>query len=177
MTDAAQDRTGTGQRAAVLALTVPAVACGLALLLAVVGATLVTHAPDGARAQSPATFGQAVRADDLYAVFDAIRAGRNPNVPVPYRDDDHTASREIAVAPLLIAIANGRENMVMLLLSYGVTLNDPANAGAVCLASTMKEPAIVRILVRQGGAVEPARCADAPAGGLPLVVYAAASHP
>jgi hypothetical protein len=110
-------------------------------------------------------------------VFDAIRLGSNPNAPVAYRDQKQTGDREIPVAPLLIAIANNRENMVMLLLNHGVALDLPVNAGAVCLAEAMNEQSIVRILVRQGGARVPDRCPDVPAGTSPLLTFAGGDRP
>lgn len=173
--EATQGRAVGRQGAAVLALMVPAIAGALVLLIAAAGAGRPERSPS--RALSPVAFGLAVRADDLDAVFDAIRSGSDPNAPVPYRDPDQTAGREILVAPVMIAIANNRENTAMVLLSHGLRLDQPANAGAICLAEAMKEKGIVDILVRQGPARVPENCPGVPPGTPPLLAFATAPRP
>lgn len=157
----------------------------LLALPAVAGAVFVAWLEMGLLARSPTDaggtgglfFAAAVRADALDEAFAHLRAGADPNRPVPYRDPDLTADREVLLTPLLIAVANNRENMAMMLLSFGARMDAPGNLYAVCLARQLGYDGLAATLMRDGGPVAAAGACPpaAPSTSPRLLAFAAAA--
>ena len=122
---------------------------------------------------SEASFAEALRQGDMELAFATIRAGRNPNSPVAFRDQVLTGGRDIMIAPLLIAVAYNRDDSVAMLMGYGARLDAPGNRFAVCLARQLGYEAIASLVTRDGGP-EAARatCPDRKAAReAPLLAY------
>jgi hypothetical protein len=100
---------------------------------------------------SEASFVEALWAGDLEGAFAYIRAGHDPNMPVAFRQQELTGGRDIMVAPLLIAVANNRDDSVAMLMSVGARLDAPGNRFAVCLANRLGHEDIARLIIRDGG--------------------------
>jgi hypothetical protein len=96
------------------------------------------------------SFAAAVAEGAVEEAYAFLRRGQDPNAPVLYRHPDITGEREVRVTPLMLAIATGRDNSVSMLLSAGVRLDAPGNAGALCLATQLQHEDIVEILMRYG---------------------------
>jgi hypothetical protein len=106
------------------------------------------------RADPSISFATAIEGDDILEVFAHIRAGADPNAPIPYRDEELTGGEELMLTPLVIAVGNGRADTVRTLLSSGARTDAAGNRLALCLARRAGHDAAAQILLEQGGASE-----------------------
>lgn len=83
------------------------------------------------------------RVEDAYAF---IRAGRDPNEPLTISDPDYTGGDSISVSPLMLAVAAGNGNVVMMLLSFGAQPDLPQNRLAGCLARELGQKEMADII-------------------------------
>ncbi len=102
--------------------------------------------------------------------YQFIRAGADPNAPIPFRHQTLTGDREVMVSPLMVAAACHEENSTIMLLGFGARMDAPTNRYALCLARQMKYEDIARLLVKDGRANPDAPCPPA-APGPPLLAY------
>ena len=74
--------------------------------------------------------------------FASIRAGRDPNEPIEYRD----GGRTFRATPLVLAVAQRDSNTVMMLLSFGADPEVTLNHFARCLADSLGDAEIAHIM-------------------------------
>lgn len=147
-------------------LLVPAVAAVVLIAtLGVVGrlfprASLFVVAPE-------MPFEQAVRTDKDETVFEALRAGTDPNRPIETDDPRLTGGRPLRVRPVTLAVAAGSEHVLQVLLGHGVVLDAAGSARLQCLALRTGRPDLLPVLALVGGEV--ARDGCAPATGRPVL--------
>jgi hypothetical protein len=84
----------------------------------------------------------ALRRRSMEDAFASIRAGQDPNEPIEYRDGGHT----IQATPLVLAVAQRDPNTVLMLLSFGADPDLILNHFAGCLANSLGDPEIARIM-------------------------------
>lgn len=96
------------------------------------------------------SFADTLRNGSVEEAYAHVKAGQDPNAPLPFRDPDLTAGREVMVTPLLVAVAAGQANTVMMLLSFGADLDAPGNARAACLADRLGHDDIAAGIRRNG---------------------------
>ena len=138
----------------------------LLLLPALAGAVAIADADFSSRARQAAaaepapgdSLAWALREDAIETAYVFLRAGQDPNAPIPYQDEQLTGGHEIRVTPLMIAIANHRQNSVLMLLSHGARLDARGNAGALCLANALGDAQIVNVLTAGKGADAASAC-------------------
>jgi hypothetical protein len=157
------------QRLAAMLIALPAIVAALGVGI-LEGRAIVRDEPSQAL-----SFTDAVRADALAEALQYVRSGQDPNKAVSYRDDQVTGDRTVLVTPLLIAVAHNRENMVMLLMSFGARLDAPGNAYAVCLANRLGNERLGQMILRDAGLdASPADCPEPdPAASAPLLAFSA----
>jgi hypothetical protein len=80
------------------------------------------------------TLTREILANDVERAFSHIRAGQDPNAPVPFRDRELTGDRELMVTPLMIAVAHRRSDSVAMLVSSGARVDAPGNRYLRCVA-------------------------------------------
>jgi hypothetical protein len=84
----------------------------------------------------------ALRRRSMEDAFASIRAGRDPNEPIEYHDGGQT----VRATPLVLAVAQRDSNTVMMLLSFGADPELTVNHFARCLADSMGDPEVARIM-------------------------------
>jgi hypothetical protein len=133
----------------------------------------ITPGSPRANADEVSSLARAVQHDQIEAAFRFIQAGADPNAPVAYRHERLTGGRDIAVPPLLIAVAHARDDSVKMLVSSGVRLDAPGNRLALCLARQMDHARVAATLLRYGGpAIEGTACPNGtPPDGALLRAY------
>ena len=101
-----------------------------------------------------------------------IRAGRDPNIPIAFRDHDLTGDRQVMVPPLVLAVATQDRDTVMMLLSFGVRMDLPGNRAASCLATRLGYTEIAAIIDSVTGGIPQETCGEwSPASGPPLLAF------
>jgi hypothetical protein len=107
--------------------------------------------------------------EDAYAF---INTGTDPNAPIPFRDPQLTADREVNVSPLMLATATNNDNAVMMLLSFGARMDLPQNALAICLARQLGHQDIAEMIIRDVKPAPTVTCPQAPSDALaPLLTF------
>jgi hypothetical protein len=84
--------------------------------------------------------------EDVYAF---IRDGQDPNEPVAVDDPEYTGGQALTASPLMLAIAAGEANTVVMLFNFGARLDAPANRYALCLAREIGNSEIMETLAGQ----------------------------
>lgn len=84
----------------------------------------------------------ALRRRSMEDAFASIRAGRDPNEPIEYRDGERT----IRATPLVLAVAQRDSNTVRMLLSFGADPEVTLNHFARCLADSLGHAEIAHIM-------------------------------
>jgi len=97
-----------------------------------------------------------------------IAAGQDPNRPILVNDPSLTGGRDVMVSPLMLAVATRNRNVVQMLMSFGARLDVPQNSGAICLARSLHNDAIVSILDSGDGAGAECSPQSRPADAPPL---------
>lgn len=113
------------------------------------------------------TFADTIVRHGVEQAYAHIRAGRNPNEPVPFRDPRLTGGQELRLTPLAIALAARNENTALMLLSYGTDLTLPEQAGIACLADWVDLPGVAKVIRATQG--RDATCPPKPDRDTPLV--------
>ena len=91
---------------------------------------------------SPDALADALRRRSMADAFVSIRAGRDPNEPIEYGDGGPT----IRATPLVLAVAQRDWNTVMMLLSFGADPNLAQNHFARCLADSLGDAEMARLM-------------------------------
>ena len=161
-------------RAHLLALLIalPAIAAACTITFIEIALWQSTAAHQG---QPPVgEFADAIRRGDLDSVFLFIRAGHDPNTPVAFSDEVLTGARVVAVSPLLVAIAADRDDAMLMLMSFGASLDTPGNKFAGCLADRLGHDGLAELLAEYGGPAGAEKpCPDTAGSGPPLIPFAA----
>ena len=129
------------RRFVALLMALPTLAVGLGLAAIELGGPLL-FPPRQVVSASADTLADALRRRSLEDAFASIRAGRDPNEPIEYRD----GGRTIIATPLVLAVAQRDPNTVLMLLSFGA---DPAltrNRLARCLADRLGHTEVAEIM-------------------------------
>lgn len=104
------------------------------------------------REDSPRSLAQAItaccRVEDAYAF---ISAGQDPNEPLTIDDSEYTGGGSITVSPLMLAVAAGNGNAVVMLLSFGAQPDLPQNRLARCLAQELGQTEMSTIIATYVG--------------------------
>ena len=109
----------------------------------------------------------AIERNDVDGAFGFIRAGQDPNEPIAVRHPALTGGRSVLVTPLAWAVAMQQRDAVMMLVGYGA---QPARvSGLACLAETLGNHEMVRLLERYGAAAEGPECESRTPGQAPLL--------
>src|SRR5215510_10867187 len=66
-----------------------------------------------------ASMAEAIRNGEVEDAYAFVRTGTDPNAPVPFTDADLTAGSPVMISPLMLAVSSNKENIVMMLLSFG----------------------------------------------------------
>jgi hypothetical protein len=151
-------------------IAAPAVVTAIALA-AIEGGGLFRQDPSLTRPAASATLADAIRHHGVEHAYAFIRAGQDPNAATPFRDRELTGDREVAVTPLVVAVATNRDNAVMMLLGFGARLDHPGNRLVICLADRLGHEAIAKILRSSGQAPPDVSCPATPVSGPPLLAY------
>lgn len=135
----------------------PAVAVGLLLVGLGVGSRLFPAAAIF-QVSRAVPFEEALRTDEEETVFEALRAGTDPNLPVEVRDAALTGGRSVRVLPVTLAVATGSEHALQVLLGYGAVVDAARAARLQCLAIRAGRSTVIPVLTPLGGSVDPSRC-------------------
>lgn len=119
------------------------------------------------------SFADAIRNGGVEDAYAFVRAGVDPNEPIAFSHADLTAGHAIIVAPLVLAVATHNENVVTMLLGFGVRMDRPGNRRAVCLAKRLGYDDLAATIVRDGRPASPIDCSTiASSAGPPLLDFA-----
>ena len=145
------------RRLLTLALAAPTLAAALGIL-AVEGSRL--RSPESPLFATPFAYSlaDAIERDDVARAYGFIRAGQDPNAPIPVRHPVLTGGRDVLVAPLVWAAATNRPQAVRMLLGFGVRADGPAGTAAACLAHALGYDEIAGLLRQYRQSPEPAPC-------------------
>jgi hypothetical protein len=150
-------------------LGIPAILAGLWI-----GATGVSGA--SASTRSTATFdslADAIQHGEVEDAYAFIRAGADPNAPLSFTDPQLTADRRVMVSPLMLAVASNKDNVVMMLLSFGARMDLPQNELAACLARRLAYNGVAEMIVRDGKPPSKVTCPEAQTDArAPLLAFA-----
>ena len=83
--------------------------------------------------------------------YQFIRAGQDPNQPIPLRHEDYTDGKDMRIPPLMLAIAARDSSAVRMLLAFGARLELPQHRNVECLARELGNPEILDILAERRG--------------------------
>ncbi len=144
----------------------PAVVAGLVLVGLVLASRLFPAAAIF-QVSRAVPFEEALRTDEEETVFEAIRAGTDPNLAIEVRDAALTGGRTIRALPVTLAVATGSEHALQVLLGHGAVVDAARAAWLQCLAARAGWPAIVPVLTPFGGAVDLSGCGAV--AGAPLL--------
>ena len=99
-----------------------------------------------------------------------VHAGQDPNAPIAVNAPDYTAGTPVTVSPLVLAVAAGQGNTVLMLFNFGARLDLPQNLVAPCLAQAIGNQEVIGILARYGPPGPPVPCrAPKPDAPTPLL--------
>jgi hypothetical protein len=118
-----------------------------------------TSSPDAQAFESMADAIQHGEVEDAYAF---IRAGADPNAPMPFSDVELTADHAVAISPLMLAVSTNKENTVMMLLSFGARIDLPQNELAPCLARRLGFNDLGVMIRRDGKPTREITCPEPP---------------
>jgi hypothetical protein len=90
---------------------------------------------------------------------------------IRFRDDVRTDGQDVLVSPLMIALAGSDDNTVMMLLSFGASVEYAPNRRAVCLAREMGMDNIADLLLSTGRPESEVDCPSPSGTGFPLLRY------
>ncbi|HEY6510207.1 MAG TPA: hypothetical protein VIY56_19425 [Vicinamibacterales bacterium] len=123
-----------------------------------------------ARVGTVGSFAQALQEGGPDRAYAFVRAGHDPNEPIAFRDAALTGGLDITVSPLLLAVASNNENVVLMLLGFGVRTEAPGNRRAACLARRLGHDGLADTITRYGGPLPDVPCPDLPAALQPLLL-------
>ena len=145
-------------------IAMPALVCAVGLP--------VYETSDAARPPAlPTTFAEALDARSVEQAYVFIRRGQDPDTLIRLRDDSRTGGREVLASPLMIALAGSDDNTVMMLLSFGASLNYPPSRRAACLAREMGMGFVAEVLENASGQQPEVDCPPPSGTGFPLLSY------
>lgn len=159
----------TSARARLVSWLIAAPALAAAVGLAVIEVGGIMRPP--ARVGTVGTFVDALRDGSPERAYAFVRAGHDPNEPIAFRDSALTGGLEVNVSPMLLAVASNNENVVLMLLGYGVRMELPANRRAACLATRLGRDDLADTIARYGGAVPDVPCPELPVPPQPLLPH------
>lgn len=159
------------QSALAAIVTVPALVAAL-----LISATAAYHAIDADAplfdGPPPASLADAItRGYGVERVYPFIRAGQDPNAPVPVDNPDYTGGARIMASPLMLAVAARQGNIVRMLLNFGARLDLPQNRMAWCLAKEIGNREVEDVLADQGGHAVVPQCTGRRAAATPLLAW------
>lgn len=135
-------------------MTAPALAAALA-----VGALEAwrLRAPDAPLFSTPFAYSlaDAIARDDVSRAYEFIRAGQDPDAPIPVRNASLTGDRQVAVSPLLWAVITDARQSLRMLLGYGASFDPRVQRAAMCTAMALMQEQMIDLL-RHFGAGDPA---------------------
>jgi hypothetical protein len=137
---------GSRTRLIALMLALPAILGGLWIAATEVRSA-TTASSSKASFNSLADAIQHGEVEDAYAFIDA---GTDPNAPLAFTDADLTGDRPVMVSPLMLAVATNRDNVVMMLLSFGARMDLPQNELAPCVAKYLGYNDLAGMIIRDG---------------------------
>ena len=144
-------------------IAAPAIAAAVGLAVIEVGG--IMRPP--ARLGPVGSFADAIRDGSPERAYAFVRAGHDPNELVAFRDAVLTGGLEVKVSPVLLAVASDNENVVLMLLGYGVRMDRPGNRRAACLAARLGRDGLADTIARYGGQVPVVPCPELPASPRP----------
>jgi hypothetical protein len=92
------------------------------------------------------SFADALAAGDVRQAFEFIRAGQDPNELILVSHADLTGGQRVLTSPLLWAAANGKLQVVQMLLGYGARMERAGDRRAPCVAEALGAGEIARLL-------------------------------
>ncbi len=152
------------------AMAAPAIVAALALVT-IEGGRLLPPDPSLTQPPASASLADAIRHQSVEHAYAFIRAGQDPDAPIPFRDRELTGGRDVMVPPLLLAVASNRDNAVMMLLSFGARLDRPGARLAGCLARRLGHDALVTILETSRQGLPDVTCPPASGSEPPLLAH------
>ncbi len=156
-----------GARARLVSWLIAAPAVVAAIGLAVIEGAGIMRPP--ARLATVGSFADAIREGSPARAYGFVRAGHDPNAPIAFRDQALTGGRDVLVSPILLAVASNNENVVLMLLGFGVRMELPANRHAACLARRLGRDGLADTITRVGGSLPEVPCPELPASPQPLL--------
>jgi len=107
--------------------------------------------------------------EDAYAF---ISGGTDPNEPIPFSDSQLTGDHHTSVSPLMLAVATNKDNVVMMLLSFGARMDLPQNELAHCLARQLGHDDIAAMIARDARPAPKVTCPEVQAdASAPLLAF------
>jgi hypothetical protein len=130
--------------------------------------------PQAALFAAPFVFSlaDAIERNDVDQAYAFIRAGQDPNQPIAVRHPVLSGGRSILVSPIVWAVALQRREALLMLLGFGGQVGRAADGRAVCLAESLGNAEIVRVLVLNGSQPPGERCGSRTPGNAPLLDFA-----
>lgn len=112
--------------------------------------------------------------ESVETVYGFVRAGDDPDQLVHVAIDGLTGGGDVEVSPLVLAVATRDQNVVQMLLGFGVRPDRPQNRLAWCLALALQEPAIAAAIDGASVSVSREACPAGPPPSSPLAWFARA---
>jgi hypothetical protein len=160
-------KTAVDVRVRLVSWLIAAPAVAGALGLAVIESTGIMRPP--ARVGTVGSFADALREGGTERAYGFVRDGHDPNAPIAFRDARLTGGVDVKVSPMLLAVASNNENVVLMLLGYGVRMELPDNRRAACLARRLGHDGLADTITRYGGPVPDVSCPELPPAPQPVL--------
>ena len=153
-------------------MAAPAIVAALALV-AIEGWRL--RAPESPLFATPFAYSlaEAIERDDVARAFAYIRAGQDPNTPIPVRHPVLTDNRQVLLAPILWAVAADARQSVRMLIGYGARFDAPTARAAICIARTFDLPLMSDLLTASEPGQTAPSCPEVHRRGEMVLVFAA----
>jgi hypothetical protein len=104
----------------------------------------------------------AIRHGEVEDAYAFVSAGADPNALISFSDAELTSGHPVMISPLMLAVASNKENIVMMLLSFGARMELPQNELAVCLANRFGYQDLAVMILRDGRPTRAVTCPEPP---------------
>ena len=116
---------------------------------------------------------EAIALDEGHRAYEFLRAGQDPNQPIPVRHPLLTKNRGVLVSPLVWAVALQREQIALMLVGFGARTDGQPGRNAVCLAERLGNTRIAMVLRQHGDRTSSAPCPVARSDEPPIFAFLA----